>query len=122
MASFFGHDHINDYAVVYKGMLMAYGRYTGGHTVYSDIPGGNGARVIEMSEGARGFDSWIRLNDGSVINKFVISGLPVQSASGDLSICIRIGVKTCLSAGILLTLRQMTCYKYSGIAKRPAGI
>lgn len=69
MASFFGHDHINDYAVAYKGMLMAYGRYTGGHTVYSDIPGGNGARVIEMSEGARGFDSWIRLNDGSVINK-----------------------------------------------------
>lgn len=69
MASFFGHDHINDYAVVYKGMLMAYGRYTGGHTVYSDIPGGNGARVIEMSEGVREFDSWIRLNDGSVINK-----------------------------------------------------
>lgn len=69
MASFFGHDHINDYAVVYKGMLLAYGRYSGGRTVYCDIPGGNGARVIEMSEGARSFDSWIRMNDGSVINR-----------------------------------------------------
>lgn len=68
MAAFFGHDHINDYAVVYKGVLLAYGRYSGGRTVYSDIPGGNGARVIEMSEGVRGFDSWIRLADGSVIN------------------------------------------------------
>lgn len=68
MAAFFGHDHINDYAVVYKGVLLAYGRYSGGRTVYSDIPGGNGARVIEMSEGERGFESWIRLADGSVIN------------------------------------------------------
>lgn len=69
MATFMGHDHINDYAVVYKGVLLAYGRYSGGKTVYCDIPGGPGARVIEMTEGSRGFDSWIRLADGSVINK-----------------------------------------------------
>lgn len=69
MASFFGHDHINDYAVAYKGMLLAYGRYSGAKTVYCDIPGGNGARVIEMKEGERDFDSWIRMHDGSVINK-----------------------------------------------------
>ena len=69
MATFIGHDHINDYAVAMKGILFAYGRYTGGKTVYCDIPGGNGARVIEMTQGRRGFDSWIRLADGSVINR-----------------------------------------------------
>lgn len=69
MATFAGHDHINDYAVVYKGILLAYGRYTGGKTVYCDMPRGNGARVIEMTEGERGFESWIRLADGSVINR-----------------------------------------------------
>lgn len=37
---------------------------------YYDIPGGNGARVIEMEEGRRGFRSWIRMNDGKMINEF----------------------------------------------------
>lgn len=69
MATFIGHDHINDYAVGYKGILFAYGRYSGGKTVYCDIPGGPGGRVIEMTEGRRGFDSWIRLADGLVINR-----------------------------------------------------
>lgn len=68
MATFFGHDHINDYAVARQGILLAYGRYTGGKTVYCDIPGGCGARVINLKEGAREFDSWIRLADGHVIN------------------------------------------------------
>lgn len=71
MASFFGHDHVNDYAVAYKGMLLGYGRYSGAPNVYCDMPGGNGARVIEITEGNRGLDSWIRLTDGSVINKIV---------------------------------------------------
>ena len=68
MATFFGHDHINDYAVAHHGILFAYGRYTGGKTVYCDIPGGCGARVITLKEGSRELDSWIRLADGSIIN------------------------------------------------------
>ncbi|EJX07401.1 metallophosphoesterase [gut metagenome] len=58
---FVGHDHDNDYAVMWHGILLAYGRYTGGHTVYSNLP--NGARVIELTEGEKGFRTWIRLND-----------------------------------------------------------
>lgn len=61
---FVGHDHDNDYAVMWQGILLAYGRYTGGDTVYNNLP--NGARVIELTEGEKGFRTWIRLKDGQV--------------------------------------------------------
>ena len=69
MATFVGHDHVNDYVVNWYGIMLGYGRYTGGNTVYNDIPGGNGARVIELREGERGFRTWIRLKGGRVINE-----------------------------------------------------
>ena len=58
---FVGHDHDDDYAVFWKGILLAYGRYTGGDTVYNNLS--NGARVIEMTEGSPNFRTWIRLKD-----------------------------------------------------------
>ena len=67
---FVGHDHVNDYAVSWKGIMLCYGRFTGGKTVYHDMPGGNGARVIELTEGVRQFRSWIRLKGDQVINDF----------------------------------------------------
>ena len=57
---FVGHDHDNDYAVAYKEVLLAYGRYTGGKTVYNDLSS-NGARVIVLHEGERRFDTYIRV-------------------------------------------------------------
>lgn len=72
MGTFVGHDHINDYAVNWKGIMLCYGRYSGGNTVYNGIPGGNGARIIELTEGVRGFRSWIRLKDDKVINEFTL--------------------------------------------------
>lgn len=63
---FVGHDHDDDYAVFWKGILLAYGRYTGGNTVYNNLS--NGARVIEMTEGTTNFKTWIRLKGGEVIN------------------------------------------------------
>lgn len=62
MGTFVGHDHNNDYAVAWHGILLAYGRYTGGDTVYNDLP--NGARVIELTEGERCFRTWIRTAAG----------------------------------------------------------
>ena len=59
-------DSDDDYAVFWKGILLAYGRYTGGDTVYNNLS--NGARVIEMTEGSTNFRTWIRLKDGEVIN------------------------------------------------------
>lgn len=58
---FVGHDHDNDYAVMWQGILLAYGRYTGGNTVYNNLP--NGARVIELKEGEKGFHTWIHVKN-----------------------------------------------------------
>lgn len=66
MGVFVGHDHDDDYAVYWKGILLAYGRYTGGNTVYNNLS--NGARVIEMTEGEKGFKTWIHLKNKEVIN------------------------------------------------------
>lgn len=69
MGVFVGHDHVNDYVTNWRGILLGYGRYTGGNTVYNDIPGGNGARVIELTEGERSFKTWIRIKGGKIINE-----------------------------------------------------
>lgn len=70
MGVFAGHDHVNDYICDWKGVALAYGRYSGSHSVYHDIQGENGARVIVLTEGERGFDTWIRLRVGNkVINE-----------------------------------------------------
>ena len=66
-AVFAGHDHDNDYAVLWKGILLAYGRYTGGDTVYNNLS--NGARIIELSENEEFFTSWIRLKGGEIVNR-----------------------------------------------------
>ena len=69
MATFVGHDHVNDYVVGWHGIVLGYGRYTGGNTVYNGMPGGNGARVIELTEGKREFRTWIRLKGGKIVNE-----------------------------------------------------
>jgi len=70
---FFGHDHDNDYVVNYYDVMLGYGRYSGGKTVYNHL-GANGARVIEFDEPTGDIDTWIRLSTGETIN-------PISSAS-----------------------------------------
>ena len=67
MATFVGHDHDDDYAVMWHGIMLAYGRFTGGNTVYNNLKP-NGARVIEITEGENGLRTWIRLYGGNVIH------------------------------------------------------
>ena len=69
MGVFVGHDHVNDYVVDWRGILLGYGRFTGGATVYHDIPEGNGARIIELTENSRTIKTWIRIKGGKVINE-----------------------------------------------------
>ncbi|MEG1664594.1 MAG: metallophosphoesterase family protein [Mucinivorans sp.] len=64
MGIFVGHDHDNDYAVAWQGILLCYGRYTGGDTVYNNLE--NGARVIELTQDQREFKSWIRLKGNRI--------------------------------------------------------
>lgn len=64
---FVGHDHDNDYAVQWHGILLAFGRYSGGNTVYNNLKP-NGARIIELTEGVKGFRTYIHLRGGAIIN------------------------------------------------------
>ena len=66
---FVGHDHDNDYAVYWNNILLAYGRYSGGNTVYNHLS--NGARVIELTENSGYFTTWITLEKSERINKVV---------------------------------------------------
>lgn len=70
MATFVGHDHINDYLVNYYGLVLGYGRFTGGDTTYNDIPGGGGARIVELKAGEKAFKTWIRLPNGTVMSVY----------------------------------------------------
>lgn len=60
---FVGHDHDNDYIGNHRGIALAYGRYSGGKTIYNNL-GVNGCRIIELKEGKREFKSYIRLLTG----------------------------------------------------------
>lgn len=65
MGVFCGHDHDNDYAVAYYGILLAHGRFSGGNTEYNHLK--SGARVIVLKEGKREFDTWIRERGGNIL-------------------------------------------------------
>ena len=69
MGIFVGHDHDNDYAVMWSNILLAYGRYSGGNTVYNHMK--PGARVIVLEEGERRFKTYIREWDGRVCDESV---------------------------------------------------
>jgi len=56
MGMFVGHDHDNNYIGCLRGICMAYGQ-SSGRQCYGKI--GRGARVIELYEGERKFDTWV---------------------------------------------------------------
>jgi hypothetical protein len=63
MGVFVGHEHNNNYIGVLNDIALGFGQITG-RQVYGDL--GAGARVIELHEGKRQFDSWIlKLYDNS---------------------------------------------------------
>lgn len=64
---FVGHDHNNDYIGNVHGIWLAYGRFSGGDTIYNDS--GKGARVIVLKEGSCDFATWIRTAEGEVLYK-----------------------------------------------------
>ncbi len=68
-ATFVGHDHDNDYVTMWKGVILCYGRYGGGNTVYNNLQ--SGARVILLREGERRFGTYVRLASGEVVERAV---------------------------------------------------
>ena len=69
MGIFVGHDHNNDYTTLWHNIVLGFGRYSGGNTVYNHLKAG--ARVIVLEEGQRRFSSHIREWDGNVCNSSV---------------------------------------------------
>lgn len=67
MGIFCGHDHDNDYSVMYYNVLLAHGRFSGGNTEYNHLR--NGARVIVLKEGKRELETWIHVRGGEIMNK-----------------------------------------------------
>ena len=57
---FVGHDHVNDYEGEFAGVRLCYGRKTGFRS-YGKEGFAKGARVIELTEGQDGFDTWLVL-------------------------------------------------------------
>ena len=65
---FAGHDHINDYEGLLYGIRLCYGRATGYNT-YGRDDFKRGARIIQVHEGEPDFTSWLRLEDGSRVDR-----------------------------------------------------
>ncbi|MCL6548855.1 MAG: metallophosphoesterase family protein [Alicyclobacillus sp.] len=68
VGTFVGHDHINDYWGELYGIRLCYGRATGYNT-YGREGFPRGARIIRLQAGRREFDTWLRLEDGSVVRQ-----------------------------------------------------
>lgn len=60
-----GHDHNNDFVMLWQGFYFIYGRFSGCSTVYNDLKP-NGARIFEFTSGDPGFRTWVRLSDGRI--------------------------------------------------------
>lgn len=64
MGTFTGHDHNNNYSGIYKGIGLNYGQ-SSGYSGYGSI--GKGARIIELQEGKRGYNTWVRSDKGDTL-------------------------------------------------------
>lgn len=71
MGVFAGHDHVNDYVGWLDGVALGYGRKTG-MSVYGPGPMQRGARVLQLHEGQKSFDTWIRTVDGEVEGRLTV--------------------------------------------------
>ncbi len=69
MGVFVGHDHDIDYVVAEKGIALGYGRFSGDDTTYNNLR--HGVRVLVLTEGERGFETWIRERDGRIVDRVV---------------------------------------------------
>ena len=68
IGTFVGHEHVNDFWGDLHGIRLCYGRATGYNTYGRDgFP--RGARIIQLQEGERQFETWLHLEDGGVIRE-----------------------------------------------------
>lgn len=75
MGMFVGHDHNNDYIGLEHNIALAYGRVSG-FNAYGDLP--RGARIIELTEGQRAFDTWISTPTGVELTYYYPTGITLD--------------------------------------------
>jgi hypothetical protein len=68
LGTFVGHDHVNDFEGVLHGIRLCYGRATG-FSPYGLDGFLRGARLVRLREGERAFETWHRLEDGTVVTQ-----------------------------------------------------
>ncbi len=67
MGVFVGHDHNDDYVGSLAGICLGYGRKTGYASAYEEVLK-RGARIIELNENGKRFDTYIRTMSGTSLN------------------------------------------------------
>ena len=72
MGIFVGHDHDIDYVVAEKGIALGYGRFSGDDTTYNNLR--PGVRILVLTEGERGFETWIHERDGRIADHVEFRG------------------------------------------------
>lgn len=72
MGTFVGHDHDIDYIVAENGIALGYGRFSGDDTTYNNLR--HGVRILVLTEGERGFETWIRERDGRRVDRVRFDG------------------------------------------------
>ena len=72
MGIFVGHDHDIDYIVAENGIALGYGRFSGDDTTYNNLR--HGVRILVLTEGERGFETWIRERDGRRVDHVRFDG------------------------------------------------
>lgn len=68
MGTFVGHEHINDFWGDLHGIRLCYGRATGYNT-YGKEGFPRGARVIQLREAERQFETWLHLDNGTIVRE-----------------------------------------------------
>lgn len=65
IATSVGHDHCNDFMAAYHGILLCYGRYSGGDTTTNYFP--HGVKLFKFFEGTRNLETWVREDDDRIM-------------------------------------------------------
>ena len=75
---FCGHDHDNDFIALWRGITLAYGRFSGCNSVYNNLP--CGARIITVTPRSRTIESWIRDDNGRITQRTRSTGTTIKRA------------------------------------------
>ena len=76
MGTFVGHDHDIDYIAAMYGVALGYGRFSGDDTTYNNLR--PGVRIIVLKEGRRAFETWIREDDGRIVDHAVFEDNEIE--------------------------------------------